>query len=191
MADNMLVKDGAGSTVTLASDDISSIQYVRHKLAWGADGAANDTSTAAPLPITLATQLDPTNDAVRVGHVVNRLWDYSGVSLTVKRARTTITTSSATTVVPFVTSKQIQVLGYSLQAQNSTASNFNFQDSTGTVVLSRVWQLDKTGASGINGYSCIPTSLGCGVDPTTSGASLMGKQDTTGSVGVEVTYVEV
>lgn len=51
MADNITIKDGAGSNVTMATDDISSVQYPRHKVVWGADGAANDASAAAPLPV--------------------------------------------------------------------------------------------------------------------------------------------
>jgi hypothetical protein len=48
MADNVTV--GAN---TFASDDIGGVQYPRTKLSVGADGAATDVSTAAPLPAKL------------------------------------------------------------------------------------------------------------------------------------------
>jgi hypothetical protein len=51
MADTFTAKDASGTTVTFGSDDVSSVQYPRHKVVWGADGAVNDTSAAAPLPV--------------------------------------------------------------------------------------------------------------------------------------------
>lgn len=51
MADNKTIKDGGGTDFTAAFDDISSVFYPRHKLVWGADGAVNDASAAAPLPV--------------------------------------------------------------------------------------------------------------------------------------------
>lgn len=53
MADNIDITPGSGRTI--AADDISSVWYQRVKVVWGADGAANDTSASAPLPVTNAT----------------------------------------------------------------------------------------------------------------------------------------
>lgn len=50
MADNVTANAGAGGA-TFATDDIGGVQYPRAKVVWGADGAANDTSAAAPLPV--------------------------------------------------------------------------------------------------------------------------------------------
>lgn len=47
MADNIAIKDGTGTAVTVAADDISSVYYPRHKLSLGADGTANDASAGA------------------------------------------------------------------------------------------------------------------------------------------------
>ena len=66
MADNISIKDGSGADVTVASDDISSVQYPRHKLVWGADGAVNDTSATAPLPAIVTGYLEnPTSTLTR------------------------------------------------------------------------------------------------------------------------------
>lgn len=54
MADNITVTQGSGTT--LASDDISGVQYPRIKVSWGVDGSAVDASATNPLPVT-TTQL--------------------------------------------------------------------------------------------------------------------------------------
>ena len=53
MADNLNID--AGSTLTVATDDISGVHYQRVKIAQGADGAAVDVSPAAPLNVTVAS----------------------------------------------------------------------------------------------------------------------------------------
>jgi hypothetical protein len=50
MADNVVANAGSGGA-TFAADDIGGVHYPRAKVVWGADGAANDTSAAAPLPV--------------------------------------------------------------------------------------------------------------------------------------------
>lgn len=50
MADNILPKDM--DVRPLAADDMSGVMYQRVKVVWGADNAVNDTSAAAPLPVT-------------------------------------------------------------------------------------------------------------------------------------------
>lgn len=49
MADNYTAT--AGSGLTFAADDVSSVLYPRIKIAHGADGSASDVSTASPLPV--------------------------------------------------------------------------------------------------------------------------------------------
>lgn len=50
MADNVEANAGSGGS-TFATDDIAGVHYPRTKMVWGADGAVNDTSAAAPLPV--------------------------------------------------------------------------------------------------------------------------------------------
>lgn len=52
MADNVSITAGSGTTI--ASDDISGVQYQRVKVCHGADGSATDVSSASPLPISSA-----------------------------------------------------------------------------------------------------------------------------------------
>ena len=50
MADNILAKDM--DVRPIAADDIYGVMYQRCKVVWGADNAVNDTSAAAPMPVT-------------------------------------------------------------------------------------------------------------------------------------------
>jgi hypothetical protein len=50
MADNIQVTQGTGTT--MATDDISGVQYPRVKVSWGVDGSAVDASATNPLPVT-------------------------------------------------------------------------------------------------------------------------------------------
>lgn len=54
MADGVIINAGAGGA-TIATDDVGGMQYQVNKVAWGADGAVNHTSAAAPLPINVTT----------------------------------------------------------------------------------------------------------------------------------------
>jgi hypothetical protein len=53
MADNVTLNTMSGGD-TIAADDIAGIKWQRMKMGWGADGAAVDVSTTAPLPVTTA-----------------------------------------------------------------------------------------------------------------------------------------
>ena len=53
MADNTSIKDAAGATVLIATDDVAGVQVQRQKSAWGVDGAVVDTSASNPLPVTI------------------------------------------------------------------------------------------------------------------------------------------
>jgi len=52
MADNLAITQGTGTTI--AADDIGGVLHQRVKLSQGADGAATDVSSSAPLNVTLA-----------------------------------------------------------------------------------------------------------------------------------------
>ena len=53
MADNKVVDNGVLADFTVATDDIGGVDYQRVKVTWGPDGSAFDTSTSAPLPVTV------------------------------------------------------------------------------------------------------------------------------------------
>ena len=54
MADNFSANAGSGGD-TFAADDVGGVKYLRNKMVWGADGAVNDVSAAAPMPTNLTT----------------------------------------------------------------------------------------------------------------------------------------
>jgi hypothetical protein len=61
MANNSTAKNAAGSTVTFATDDVSSVHYPVVKLAVGTEDAADRISVTAPLPIrSVSTVIKPT-----------------------------------------------------------------------------------------------------------------------------------
>jgi hypothetical protein len=53
MADNVTANPGSGGA-TFATDEIAGVHYPRSKMAWGADGVANDVSEANPMPVAVA-----------------------------------------------------------------------------------------------------------------------------------------
>jgi hypothetical protein len=53
MADNVTLNPGTGGAV-IATDDIDGVQYQRVKLAFGANGVADDVSSATPLPVSVS-----------------------------------------------------------------------------------------------------------------------------------------
>lgn len=55
MADNYTATQGSG--ITVAADDVGGVLYPRAKLAFGADGAAADTTTTNPFPASPPLQL--------------------------------------------------------------------------------------------------------------------------------------
>ena len=60
MSDNTTLNPGTGGDV-IATDDIAGVKYQRVKINYGADGAATDVSSAAPLPVIMS---DGTNTLV-------------------------------------------------------------------------------------------------------------------------------
>jgi hypothetical protein len=73
MADNIAITAGTGTTI--AADDIGGVLHQRVKISQGADGAATDVSSAAPLEVTLA------NTAANATPVVVDLGANNDVSL--------------------------------------------------------------------------------------------------------------
>jgi hypothetical protein len=78
MADNVVASPGIGGD-TFAADDIGGVKYPRGKVAWGADGTANDADVAAgmALPVQLrdtagAEILGTTTDAASASGAAER-----------------------------------------------------------------------------------------------------------------------
>lgn len=91
MADNIAVTAGVGTTI--AADDIGGVLHQRVKISQGADGAATDVSSAAPLQVTLANtganatpvvvDLGANNDVTITGTVAvtqSGTWDEVGIN---------------------------------------------------------------------------------------------------------------
>ena len=66
MADNVTVNAMSGGD-TIAADDISGVKFQRVKITWGADGVANETTSATPLPITMGASSVNVASASTVG----------------------------------------------------------------------------------------------------------------------------
>jgi hypothetical protein len=64
MADNIGYTPGTGATV--AADDIGGVLYQRVKVTTGADGTANDVSSANPLPTAEGGELLEAIEALRM-----------------------------------------------------------------------------------------------------------------------------
>ena len=82
MADDVTLP-GDGSVI--GADLVSGVYYQRVKMLWGADGAVNDTSAAAPLPVTLggksiAVTLTVTNGAYTVADVAGGLITFANAT---------------------------------------------------------------------------------------------------------------
>ena len=94
MADNLSIST-AGGTITLGTDEISSVHYQRNKLIFGVDGV-NDGDVAQTLPL-------PVSSALRTDVIQN-----AGTQLTPKFA--VINLEATGTLVAAVASKKIRVL---------------------------------------------------------------------------------
>jgi hypothetical protein len=96
MADNVEANAGSGGA-TFASDDIGGVQYPRTKVVWGADGAANDASAAAPLPVVqtgaLTVTIQDGGNTITVDGTVE-------LGATALAALETITVASVTAAIP-------------------------------------------------------------------------------------------
>ena len=120
MVDNVDITPGSGAT--FATDDIGGIQYPRVKVTQGADGAAVDVSSAAPLQVTLANGTVPSHAVTNAGTFAVQ---ESGAALTALQligdtvtaqgtalgtTKTTLQGGSVTTSSPTYTTGQISPL---------------------------------------------------------------------------------
>lgn len=118
MADNFTANAGSGGA-TFASDDIGSVQHPRIKVEWGADGVANDTAVAAPMPVQSSAE----SSQMTAG----------GAVVAPKFAAIDAATSGDNTLVAAVTSKKIRVLSLFLVAAGTV--NVRFESGAGGTAL--------------------------------------------------------
>lgn len=173
MSDNSTLPVSVGTEV-FANNDIGGIKYPRIKSSWGAPGAVNDTSDAAPLPASVS--LDTSK--VQVG---------SAAALTPKFANFAVASSGNNAVVAAVTSKKIRVLAFSLSNSGGAAVTARWQsDGAGTPVnISGKKRLPADGSGFVQGFNVI------GWFESASGKSLDLNLTGANEVSGELTYVEV
>ena len=129
MADNFGTNAGSGGN-TFASDDIGGVQHTRVKVEWGADGTANDTAVAAPLPVQATVE---SNQMTAGGTIV-----------TPKFAIIDAASSGDNTLVAAVTSKKIRVLALFLVAAGTVTVRFE-SGAGGTALTGQMNLIANTG----------------------------------------------
>jgi len=76
-ADNQPATNGAGQTFVTGTDTISSVEYPRVKMTWGADGSTNDAGVLTALPVTstfdISSALAVTAGAYTAGYNIGGL----------------------------------------------------------------------------------------------------------------------
>lgn len=100
MADDITLNSGSGGD-TLAADDILGVKYQRVKISVGADGAAADNSTAAPLAVKISDGTDVA--LVTAGGLLQV--DASGAAIPVTDNGGALTVDGAVTVSGTVTAE--------------------------------------------------------------------------------------
>lgn len=159
MADNTTINSMAGGDV-VASDEISGVKHQRVKVEWGADGAANDTSAANPMPVVQTGALPAGSNNigdvdVLTMPVADRTTDNMGVALqtdalandttmlTPKFVAISASSSGNNTVLASVSSKKIRVLACSLMA--TAAVNVKFQSGASGTDLTGLYYCAANG----------------------------------------------
>lgn len=162
MADNVLITQGAGTTI--AADDIGGVLHQRVKLSQGADGSATDVSSASPLNVTLAnTGANATPIVVDLG-ANNDVTVSGSVAVTGTFYQATQPVSAASLPLPTGASTET-TLGTRL-------SESDFDTKVGS--LTETAPATDTASSGLNGrlqriaqrltslIALLPASLGAG-----------------------------
>lgn len=128
IADNVAITAGAGTSI--ATDDISGVQWQRVKIGHGQDGSATDVSSASPLPVT-APAATRTTHSISVGLETDALMS-SLTTLTPKFFTQSVTASSTdVSVVAAVGGKKLRVVALVVQC-GATATDVTFESSTTT-----------------------------------------------------------
>lgn len=129
MADNYVSNAGSGGS-TFASDDISSVQYPRVKADWGADGVANDTSVATPLPV------QNTIESTQMSNL--------GTIVTPKFVAIAAASNGNNTLLAAVVGKKIRVLAVWLSSSGTVNAKFQ-SGAGGTDLTGLVYTVVNTG----------------------------------------------
>lgn len=133
MADGVIINAGAGGA-TIATDDVGGMQYQVNKVAWGADGAVNHTSAAAPLPInvtTLPTLTKSTQGSTGLSTQDLKDAGRSNIAITCYRATGIITTEALFAAATF--SKSVDGAVATTGQQFSVTAGKRFRVQTLTV----------------------------------------------------------
>ena len=133
MADNFTSNAGSGGD-TFAADDVGGVKYLRNKMVWGADGAVNDTSAAAPLPVnltTLPTLTKSTQGATGISTQDLKDAGRSNIAITCYRATGIITTEALFAAATF--SKSVDGAAATTGQQFSVTAGKRFRVQTLTV----------------------------------------------------------
>jgi len=166
-ADNFVTNPGSGGS-TFAADDIASVYYPRVKPSWGADGAATDTSVAAPLPTQNTLESNQMSTA--------------GTIVTPKFATIAAASSGNNTIVAAVTSKKVRVLAAQI-ISNGTV-NVKWQSGAGGTDLTGLAYLV------VNAGYVLPFNP-AGWFETASNTLLNLNLSASVAVGGSITYIEV
>lgn len=177
MADNVAITAGAGTSI--ATDDIGGAQYQRVKVTWGQDGTANDTSSAAPLPVAAPAAARDTH-SIAVGLQTDAIM--SGLTaLTPKFVSSSIAASSTdSSLVAAVSTKKIRVIAMAVQCA-ATATTITFESGTTT-------RIHKVPA-GANGGQILGFNP-AGWFETTASSALTVTTGTGSTTEISITYVE-
>jgi len=168
MADDFVANAGSGGS-TFAADDISSVLHPRVKVEWGADGTANDTAVAAPMPVQATLE---SNQMTAGGTVSTPA--FAVISCSTDNGDHTLISANAT--------KKLRVLSYVLIADGTVS--VRFEGGTGGTALTGVMPLiANVGIS--SGFNPL------GHFETASNALLNLELTGTGNVFGHLTYVPV
>lgn len=133
MADNFTANAGSGGD-TFAADDVGGVKYLRNKMVWGADGAVNDVSAAAPMPTnltTLPTLTKGTQGATGISTQDLKDAGRSNIAITCYRATGIITTEALFAAATF--SKSVDGAAATTGQQFSVTAGKRFRVQTLTV----------------------------------------------------------
>ncbi len=217
MADNINI-DG-GSTLTVATDDISGVHYQIVKVAHGAANAATQSSDTAPFPVTVASitigtvTITPTTTASTINNAAGNPVNVTG---NVNVATATLGTVTITgTVTPTTTASTITnaagnpvnvaLTSTAVTVSNATSINVNVATATlGTVAITGAVSLSNTSVTVNNGTSInvnvASATLGTltitGTTVVTSGninvsSATLGTVNITGSVTNSVSTIQI
>lgn len=154
MADNVAITAGSGTTI--AADDIGGVLHQRVKISQGADGAATDVSSAAPLNVTLANtgaNATPVTVNGTVAATQSGTWNVNNVSGTVSlpTGAATAAKQPALGTAGTPSSDVITVQGVTSMTPLKVDGSAVTQPVSGTVAVSTINSVAPAFGSGVRG----------------------------------------